>query len=219
MTISARERLILAAERLMAEKGPSVSLRDIAIAAEQRNNSAVQYHFDTRDGLIRAVVDYRIEMLEPRRRALLAEYFGSTVSSAESGNPVHGLLEVLTLPMFELGPRFGATHYARFHEQVRANRAVSDATNLSDERRSTIRTVMRGLDKAMAPLPAQLRERRLRSLPTVLFSLLADHERAVEDGRIAADDPTAVAELLDMANGLLRAPVSAGQRGRSDLSV
>ena len=45
-----RERIIVAAERLIAERGIDVPLRDIAVAADQRNNSAVQYHFGSRDG-------------------------------------------------------------------------------------------------------------------------------------------------------------------------
>uniref|UniRef100_UPI0035C6F61D TetR family transcriptional regulator n=5 Tax=Nocardia seriolae TaxID=37332 RepID=UPI0035C6F61D len=49
----ARERIILAAEQLIAERGPAVPLRDIAAAAGQRNNSAIQYHFGSRDGLVR----------------------------------------------------------------------------------------------------------------------------------------------------------------------
>ncbi|MGY2061723.1 TetR family transcriptional regulator, partial [Nocardia gipuzkoensis] len=105
---TARERLIVAAERLIAERGAAVPLRDIAAAAGQRNNSAIQYHFGSRDGLIAAVVELRMATLEVRRLELLAQ---------RSGDGVRELLAALVLPMFELSARHGIGHYARFLEQ------------------------------------------------------------------------------------------------------
>jgi AcrR family transcriptional regulator len=52
--------MILAAEQPFAENGvDGVSLREIAVAAGQRNNSAAQYHFGTKQGLVEAVFDYQ----------------------------------------------------------------------------------------------------------------------------------------------------------------
>ncbi len=200
---TARERLILAAERLIAERGPTVPLRDIAAAAGQRNNSAIQYHFGSRDGLIAAIVEHRLATLEVRRLELLAEQAGS----AES---VHALLEALVIPMFELGAHHGIGHYARFLEQIRTHPAVTDAANLDTAARTSVRVIMRGLQRKLPELPPRLRIRRLRALPTVLFALLADHERAVESGRVAVDDESAWGELVDMLAGTLTAPVVEG---------
>ena len=57
----ATRQLILAeAERLFSERGISaVPLRDIGIAAGQRNHAAVQYHFGDRDELVRAIMETR----------------------------------------------------------------------------------------------------------------------------------------------------------------
>ncbi len=56
----AREQMILAAERLIAERGiDAVSLREIGATAGQRNNSAAQYHFGTKEGLVAAIYEYR----------------------------------------------------------------------------------------------------------------------------------------------------------------
>ncbi|WP_280266994.1 TetR/AcrR family transcriptional regulator [Nocardia wallacei] len=199
-TATARERLILAAERLIAERGQTVPLRDIAAAAGQRNNSAIQYHFGSRDGLITAVVEHRLATLEVRRLELLAEQAGSEES-------VHGLLEALVIPMLELSARHGIDHYARFLEQIRTHAAVTDAANLGSEQRTSVRVIMRGLERGLPELPVRLRHRRMRSLPTMLFALLADHERAVEAGRVAADDQGAWGEIVDMLAGALTAPV------------
>ncbi|MGY4101179.1 TetR family transcriptional regulator [Nocardia sp. R16R-3T] len=67
-----RAALLDAGERLIAERGVDVPLRDIAAAAGQRNNSAVHYYFDSRAGLLEAIVDRRMNWLEDRRMGLLA---------------------------------------------------------------------------------------------------------------------------------------------------
>ena len=55
-TVRAREAMIRAAERLFSERGiEAVSLREVGAVAGQRNNSAAQYHFGTREGLVDAV--------------------------------------------------------------------------------------------------------------------------------------------------------------------
>ncbi|MGW6119097.1 TetR family transcriptional regulator [Nocardia sp. NPDC055165] len=202
---AARERLIVAAERLIAEHGRSVPLRDIAAAAGQRNNSVIQYHFGSRDGLIAAVVEFRLATLEVRRLELLAEQAGS-------GRPpgLHGLLEALVVPMFELGERHGIRHYARFLEQIQPHPSISDATNLDSAGRTSVRVIMQGLDRELSALPPRLRVRRLRALTTMLFALLADHERAAEAGDARATDTQVWAEIIDMLAGSLAAPVSTG---------
>jgi AcrR family transcriptional regulator len=54
----ARTAMVDAAERLMAERGiAAVSLREVQDAAEQRNKSAAHYHFGSREGLIRAIIE------------------------------------------------------------------------------------------------------------------------------------------------------------------
>ncbi|MEV3964253.1 helix-turn-helix domain-containing protein [Nocardia sp. NPDC050193] len=48
----AQRRVLLAAERLFAERGAAhVSMREIATAAGQRNNWAVQYRFKNKQAL------------------------------------------------------------------------------------------------------------------------------------------------------------------------
>ncbi len=55
-----RQVIIAAAERLFAERGiTAVPLRDIGIAAGQRNHAAVQYHFGDRDELVKAIMESR----------------------------------------------------------------------------------------------------------------------------------------------------------------
>ena len=200
----ARERLLLAAERLIAELGPGVPLRDIAAAAGQRNNSAVQYYFGSRDGLIDAILDYRMPALEARRLELLADH-------EVTGDPydLRALVESLVVPMLELRARAGATHLCRFLEQARHHPAVADRTRLASESRTSVRIVMNRLDRALAAFPAPVRYRRIRWMSTSMLAYLADHERAAEAGQSRTGDPDFLTELTDVLVGLLTAPSSA----------
>lgn len=68
-------RLILErAEQLFAERGiVAVPLRDIGLAAGQKNNAAVQYHFGDRESLIKAIISYRASASERVRAEVLAD--------------------------------------------------------------------------------------------------------------------------------------------------
>lgn len=87
---STREHLVDIAEKLFIEKGPDeVSLRAIVREAGQKNQSALQYHFGNRDGLILAILLRRTRQLEARRRVLVDE--------ALAINPNPNLREVCAL--------------------------------------------------------------------------------------------------------------------------
>ena len=71
--VATREALVETAERLFAEQGiETVSLRDVSKAAGQRNHNAAQYHFGDRAGLVAAVYDHRMRLVNERRHAMLA---------------------------------------------------------------------------------------------------------------------------------------------------
>lgn len=90
-----RQSLISSAEKLIAEKGlANVSTRDVLAASGQRNQSALQYHFGGKDGLIQAVVSARSETLDARRLELLSEV-------GDSGS-IKSLVAVLVRPLAEL---------------------------------------------------------------------------------------------------------------------
>lgn len=79
-----RRRLIEEAERLFAVRGfAGVSLREIGVAAGARNNSAAQYHFGDRQGLVDAVFDHRMAAINERRLALLATLDTSAANRAD----------------------------------------------------------------------------------------------------------------------------------------
>jgi AcrR family transcriptional regulator len=67
-----RTMLLDAAERLFAQNGiEGVSLREIAVEAGQRNNSAVHYHFGDKQGLIDALLADRFGKVDKLRQGMI----------------------------------------------------------------------------------------------------------------------------------------------------
>lgn len=197
----ARELILLAGERTIAERGPDVALRDIAVAAGQRNNSAVHYHFGSRDGLIAAIIEKHQPALESRRTALLADH-----ETAGDPDSVAALIGMLVRPMFDIPYAEGSTHYARFLEQTRAHPAVS-GPDLHEKRWHATRILVERLYRTMPGLTPGMRRYRLTAMSTVMFALLADYERQEfdsDDDRIAVQD-----NIIAMLVGLLTEPAPA----------
>jgi AcrR family transcriptional regulator len=66
----ARRQLLDTALRLFAAQGiAAVSLREIRLAAKQRNAGALHYHFGSKEGLLRALLDRELPPLVAARRS------------------------------------------------------------------------------------------------------------------------------------------------------
>jgi AcrR family transcriptional regulator len=88
---------MLTAERLFAERGiHGVSMREVGMAANQRNNNVIAYHFGDRRGLIRAIYALRSEQLNRRRHELL-----DILDDAGQGSELPALLTALVQPQAE----------------------------------------------------------------------------------------------------------------------
>lgn len=69
-----REVILLTAERLFAERGiAAVPLREICVAAGQKNSVAVQYHFGDRENLVQQLAAYRADDMIEVGAELFAE--------------------------------------------------------------------------------------------------------------------------------------------------
>ncbi len=89
-----------AAERLVAERGLDVSLRAITSAAVV-NLAAVNYHFQSKDALIDAIVERRIEPVNRRRIEMLDAL---ERKCGDGPLPVEGVLEAFIAPLTEMPP-------------------------------------------------------------------------------------------------------------------
>ena len=111
-----RVQLILAAERLFAERSiEGVSLREINLAANQRNTSAAHYYFGSKDALIDAIFELRRGEIGSRRDALLERM------EADGHADPRALAEALIVPIANdprKGPAEGGRYYLEFVAQV-----------------------------------------------------------------------------------------------------
>lgn len=161
------------AERLVAERGMGVSLREIAAQAGQRNTSAVIYHFGDHDGMIAATLDRRMRELDARRAVLLAAL------DAQHDYTADDVLQAIIEPALDLPYRHGATHYARFVEQIRTHPLIAAAVPDNTTWPATLALTRRLRDC----LPESCRadwKRRIDRMVTTMLALMADYERRGE---------------------------------------
>lgn len=85
-----------ALELFAANRISAVSMREIRIAAGQRNAAAVQHHFGSMDGLLRALVNRELPRLTERRKALLDE------AHAADDDDIWSVAAVWALPYAQL---------------------------------------------------------------------------------------------------------------------
>lgn len=94
-----RERILDAAERLFAEQGvANTSLRQITREANV-NLAAINYHFQSKEQLVSAIVRRRLDPINARRFQIL-----DALEDTARGKPVEleALLRAFLMPVFEL---------------------------------------------------------------------------------------------------------------------
>lgn len=187
MASDARATLLLAAERLFAERGVEfVSLREIAEAAGQRNNSAVQYHFGTKEGLIRALYDLRLVPLQQERTRMLEDC---------SEPSLRDLADAYVLPLSNLViSHHGRTAYARFIDRYFGR--GKDFEPFDDRHSSSSTEVRRLMGEQMTDVDAAMREERLRLVQVMVTRSLADLEQRLEQGSADRDAADLTVEVL-----------------------
>ncbi|MEW2352635.1 TetR family transcriptional regulator [Spirillospora sp. NPDC029432] len=217
-----RARLIDVAERLFAEYGiEPVSLRQVGIEAGQRNNSAAQYHFGSKEGLISAIIANRSRAVDARRADLV-----DALRRSDAPPTLGELVNLLVLPLMEtIGMSSGRTWYLRFLANVmdhplaapwgpvRAAPSGSGApAGLPDPPDPPgLRYMRKELRRLLPDLPAEEFERRMRWQVMITFRVLADYERH-RAGAAPGGGPApvqVVSDLNEMLVALLRAPYPA----------
>lgn len=188
-----------------------MSLREIRIAAGQRNSSALQFHYGNRDGLLLALTERHLPRLEAIRESL----YGALVAAGRQDD-LAGLTEVMVRPTAEYlhqGPS------ARAWVKISAERFARPETALSDMAEHApplgLRVGVEVHRQLATTLDADVAVERLLSTLVSCHHLCADRAR-VEDtpaalmGRRALPFDRWLANLLDMALAALTAPLRTG---------
>lgn len=192
--------LILAAEVLFARDGiESASLREIAAQAGQRNHHAVQYHFGSRDSLVQAIFDYRMNQMEGARGTMLA-----AVEKADRLSDLRAITEIIFRPQIELIDEFGDHSYAGFLTAYLLRYQARRFGQFGDRVAPNLARTLVLLRACLAPLPEIVAQRRLVTACFMFLNILIIHTRdSGDDGECFED---AVVDTLGQIVAALTAP-------------
>lgn len=175
--LSARARIIRVAEQLFAEQGiEATSLRVIGQQAGQKNTNAVQYHFDSREGLVEAIRQRHAERIRARREAMIAEL------PAEPA--LKSLAEIVVLPIAEcMEYEDGGVHYLQIMSQLISHPKQNVLMNYVDSPDPSMTFVLAKLEPYVRHLKPQDRVLRMLYVAGAIFHTLADFTRLKQSER------------------------------------
>jgi AcrR family transcriptional regulator len=206
-----KDALLSTAERLYAERGlDAVSMREITREAGQRNSTALQYHFSSKQALVFAIINRRMNDGDSRRLEFLHD-----LELRGKLDDVRSLVGAMVEPVavgIKLPKRWPAEHWwVRFLSEVQRCPEfdlVELAKTASD---LGLRRVYMLLGKQLRHVPdVVLRQRFLIAMSQALHGL-AELDRLRERRRRSRqrfDVERAIENLIDMTAGALSAPVS-----------
>jgi AcrR family transcriptional regulator len=197
-----KQRLLDAAEQLFAERGVHATpSRDIVARAGQRNESALQYHFGSREGLMDALHRRRLERVQAARFARLASLLETNPDPS-----VRELCLTMVLPVVELCREDpGFIDYLKVFGQVALAPSDRMAHGLRYEADSARQVARRIVDQLK--LPRRLAALRFDSVSRILILSLCQRARHAETFR-GKDFDLFFNNLVDMVCGMLVADVS-----------
>lgn len=202
-----RSKLITVAETMFADRGiAAVSLNEIRLAAGQSNAAVVNYHFGSKDDLLKAILEDRLERIDGERGRLLDDAL-----SDQRPVELRRLLEALVLPQVSSIER-GERHvelvaqllFQGYGDVGGPAWILADASMTEHGQR-----LNHLLAQQLSDFPETVSVARLRFLYTSCLNAVADHQRQRATAADAPPTSLFVANLIDSLTAIIRAPVSA----------
>ena len=193
-----RERLLAEGARHFAERGiHGAQMREVVRAAGQANDSAVHYHFGSRDGLLTAICARHLDAMEPDRRERL---------SRQGPDPdLHTVLTDLIAPTAQRLATQDGRYFLRITAQLASQAGVRSGTPpalIGDALRIQLEQ-LRGLcSESMSP---ELAGERIAIVVGALTAALAERAVAIDEhADLHLDDDRFVANLVTMLAAALQ---------------
>lgn len=201
--VATRQRMLDAAERLFAERGiEAVPLRDISLAAGQRNHTAVRYHFGNRDQIVKAIMETRGAESEASRAGIVAEMMLGT-TAATVADVVGAFVRPLAI---HLQPQ---NHYLAFLSRLITEEGGYEGLEGVNAGASVI--TLRTLLGRLAPnVPEAVLDERWWLTLTSTVHALARYQSAREHAHLPAKMDVLIDDLIAYLSAGLIAPVVAG---------
>lgn len=200
-----RERLVLEARRLFAETGVyRVKVADIVTAAGQRNPSALNYHFGSRGGILREILDRHNQPIDDERGRYLA-----TLGDQPSTRDV---VTALLRPYSQQLDTVEGRQYLRIVAQLGSEVTRWDfdvAAVAGANLQRSFDLLLRRSDE----VSEELRRDRLLGAVILMTGSMAERARHIDAGETVSPRAEAyLGNLADMLVALLDAPPGAGLR-------
>lgn len=195
-----REALLRQAERLFARRGLyQVQVREIVQAAGQRNVSALNYHFGSREGVLDAILSRHGDPTDVARGELLAVVGRDAMS--------RDLVAALVVPYAAHLATPEGRDYLRIVAQLTATfsnwRVPASGTG------PCLVEILSILEQRPSHLSEPLRRERIVELIMLMTSAMSERARVLEAEPDQEIDPdTFAANLTDVLVGVLEAPLA-----------
>ncbi len=201
------ERILLSAERLFDKYGiDAVSMRQINVAAGQRNSSAAHYHFGSKEALITVTFHYRMERINRRRLQRLDE-----ISKAGQVGDVRVLVQAILLPIVEeIEQSKGGSNYIRFAVQCLGHPQFDFFALQRSEDSAALQRIFSLIKTAVPGVPGKVVGQRFGMIMALITHSLADREifRLSTQARTDFNAAAFLNNLVDSCTGAITAPVS-----------
>ena len=197
-SVKTREQLLLEAERLFALKGIwQVQVQEIVVAADQRNTSAVTYHFGSREGLLEGILTSHGQPIDEHRGELLLPL--------DEQSPTRALVGSLVGPMVRCLETQSGCRYLQIISQL--SDQFSNWRNLSGNLSSPhLAKALELLENRPVYLPIPVRQERLIAMMQLMTSSLSERARSLEAGlQMLLNNSEYKENLIDMLVGILEA--------------
>jgi AcrR family transcriptional regulator len=196
-----RARLLREAERQFARHGVyQATLRDITEAAGQRNVSALNYHFGSRDGIVVEILRRHGDPLDVARGELLDEPIDAM--------PTAALVRALLVPLSGELRRADGRDYLRIVAQLTSR---FPAWRMDDPLTpSNLQRILDVLESRANSPDSAVRRDRVVNVIMLMMAAMAERARLIDRRRSPElDDAAFVDNLTDMIVGALEAEPSA----------
>jgi len=201
---STRDLLKLAARRLFAHRGlDGVSVRDIVLAAGQRNSGSLHYYFGTKQNLARELVSDGAKLIDQRRNSQLDD-----IERAGGPRQLREIIEVLVWPSTGLaGERGEEDTYIRFITILQMSHRQLFLDALEGRWASGYERCLAHIRRLLKDIDPLIVTQRLVFMSLYMRAAMSSREAALEAGSQShhfwSADVT-MQNLIDTIEGILR---------------